>query len=233
MKTILSKLKNAIFIDLIRKIIAVILNTPEVANALATRLTPMQDKKDELDKAFGPSNVELTKNVSEADKARDNCFKSFKYGLKHYQLHHDATLKSAGTDILELVDRHIPSLSQLDYLSQTQIMIEMFNELDQLESEKGHLNTLGLLDQVNQMKVYNTNFDTVYIERVNEINKSKGDSVTTQRSEATDLLLNLIKGLDSLIDAGILSQSDTTAYQNVRNDIQKMIDDLGQYYVNG
>jgi len=231
MKTILIKLKNAIFIDLIRKIIAVILNTPEVATALATRLTPMQDKKDELENAFGPSNVELTKKVYSADQTRDNSFKSFKFGLKHYQLHHNPAFNTASNQVLDLVERHIPSLRQLDYLSQTMVMIEMFNELDQLEVETGHLTTLGLLDQVNEMKEFNTNFDTVYIERVNELNKSKGDSVTTQRTEATELLLNLVKGLDSLIDAGKLNQSDVVAHQEVRKDIQKLVDDLGQYYV--
>jgi hypothetical protein len=103
-------------------------------------------------------------NVAEADKERDNAFRSLKNFLNGYRKMATMPNYNLAEDLFEIFKTYSLNLDKMSYSSQTAQMKKLIEELETSENIQ-KLNALSLLPAFNEMKSKHEAFELIFAEQ--------------------------------------------------------------------
>ncbi len=169
---------------------------------------------------------ELTPRIAVLNKKRNTIYVGFKHTVDAWSKnHYDDSLKQAALSIINTLKSYGKRVDLIPYQEKTATLNAIIYDLEGKLSAQ--INLLNLNEWVIQLKTLNTEFDTLYLERVKALSKTQKGASTTFKKE----LITSLKSLKTLFEARLtVAVLDKTSNLKAFNSIAKKWDALTQQY---
>lgn len=214
----LQELKNGEYIQFFNDVLTIVKAEDSVKKNLEDYFIPLSIQVLKLEKAFKIHGNQLTAKIEEVDEKRDSAYIGLKGFVKGCLKHIDPILQSYAEDVMHVLLKYGLNIAKLNYQAETENLKLLVNELYTLESEKGILTQLGIIQWVNELKMYNEEFSTLYLKRNDSYAEIGLTSVTAGRNDANKLYSKMIE----LLDALIITKKDAFLFLVTRNKINAL-----------
>ena len=191
-----------------------ILNLENEFASVATKLIPV-NARFQSDLAS-----ELTEQIESVDHERDKAIKHSLALLKAYDYHHDEAKRTAARKILGIFTKYGDYIYGLGYVEETKVINAICSDLDEV-SVKEQVALLGLTDTITLLQTLNTNFDSLWLERIKEQSANDASSTAEALKEAIASYLVLQTKINALV---VITPSDEL------NSLYKQLEELSIKY---
>ena len=154
-------------------------------------------------------------NVAEADKERDNAFRSLKNFLNSYRKMATMPNYQFAEDLFEIFKAYSLNLDKMSYSSQTAQMKKLIEELETSENIQ-KLNALSLLPSFNEMKSKHEAFELLFAEQAG------ANAHLRQMKNASAIRRDLEKILKSFISL-ITAMKDIQDWKLLYADLNELV----------
>jgi hypothetical protein len=192
----LRRYRNSEFVAFMNDVIQLV----DAANiaALANPLSALQTAYGDLETSFKVSQGSMiTASIQELDARRDAAIKGIRAVTKAYVYHFDATFQSAGTLVLQTIDKYGRQISELNYQAQTASLKSLIKDIENDTDLTAALTTLHLTSWFAEMKTANEAFEQKYLERVTDSAAKKVAPVNEERPQAMAAYQTLMKHIEA------------------------------------
>ena len=186
----LNKLSNAEFVAYMADVVTLYNRIPQptLAPFVADLTTALID----LDAAYQIERANiLTQEVQELDERRDYAIRGIKRVLEGYLLHFDEPTKRAADLLLRSMNKYNRRIDKLNYKEQTAAVKSLINDWTNDVTLSDSITLLNLLPWQQELATANTDFNTIYMDRVQDDAAKQVVPVSRQREPVGELYNNL------------------------------------------
>jgi len=140
---------------------------------------------------------EITKELVNFDKRRDNGFVGFKTVMEGLSFHYDENIRNAALMVTRTIAKYGTDIHRMNYQAETLNLDNLISEWESDEKLNAAIASLGYTAWVNEIKEANKLFNVRYLARVNEEASSPEVKIPLLRQEAIDSYRNLMKNIDA------------------------------------
>ena len=159
---------------------------------LAPYVTALSDAVVDLNTAYRQERgSDLTKSVKELDERRSNAIRGIRAIARAYAYHADPFVRDAAALLLHSIKRHNKRIDKLGYIEKSAAVMALIRDWTNEVMLADAINLLHLQDWKQELSATNTDFRTVFLDRVQDVGSKKIPPVSTQRPSVTELYRTL------------------------------------------
>ena len=140
---------------------------------------------------------DLTEQIVTIDTERDNALKFISQVLNAYDYHHEEVKRAAARKIQSIFNKYGSRLYSIGYVEETKVINAICDELAE-ESVEAQVALIGLTDEVSQLQTLNTNFDSLWLDRIKEQSENNTEPIAESLKEAIAAYMDLQTKINAL-----------------------------------
>ena len=185
---------------------------------LAPYVIALTDAVADLKTAYGQERGSvLTDSVQEMNKRRDDAIRGIKTIAKGYLFHADPTVRGAADLLLRSMNKYSKRINKLNQREKSATIKALLNEWTNDVMLADAINLLHLQDWKQELSATNTDFRTIFLDRVQGEAEKSVPPVTRQRPAVTEVYRTLKR------QTLAYAQISPVTYTPLVNDLEELI----------
>lgn len=214
-------LRNSEFVQFYDDVLEIYVRSGLEAPKLQTVINSMDDNYTTLKHVFiVKSGSAITEELTKLDDKRDTCLNGIVEVCDGYAKHYISDKKEAATTLSNFLHSYGAGVARLSYQSETSTLNDIVDKVKNNASLSKAANALGLMEWFDKMLTYNQEFNTVYLNRVQEQSEVEDVSMLDLRNQ----LMSDYKNMLNLLEAYTFLD-DTGKFQLVVDNLNVLIED--------
>lgn len=166
---------------------------------------------------------ELSEDLVEIDKRRDNCWLGIDYQLQSYRYHYNLSKKEATIELERSLLPFGTGISRLKYVEETITINGIIEKWESNAELQEHISQLGLSEWVAKLKEENLLFDNKFKERVEE----RANEPEVKSIELRKTIIEHYRTLLKHLTAHTTLSTDNT-YDTINSKINELIEEYNK-----
>lgn len=194
------KYRNSEFVQFLTDVDLLMVNGPKPGNKFLKVLENLQQLTNEMASIFKQEQgTAITQTLQAADVRRDRALVGLRYILLGLTYHSDEVVMGKAKALFEVIERQGPGIARLNYQAETAVINKIVADLEADADLVAYTTELNLQDWTAELKLANTEFGNLYIERTVEYGaRSAQDRLPELRQEAMEAYFTFTRFLTAL-----------------------------------